>query len=125
MSQDKEKNARILLVIRHSPYASQTTREALDAALTAAAFEVPISLLFINDGCYALLPNQQPEQLTVKNLSKTLPALAMYDIDRIYSAASCLQQRGINSVQPGLDITMLDDEAVSALFHQHQHILSF
>ena len=123
--QTVNQSATLLLVIRHSPYTSQVTREALDAALTAAAFEVPLSLLFINDGCYTLLSNQQPEQLQVKNLSKTLPALAMYDIDRAYSSASCLQQRGIDSSQCVLDPELLDDAAIAQLFRQHQHVLSF
>ncbi len=124
-TQTAASTVQLLLVIRHSPYASQIAREALDAALTAAAFEVPISLLLINDGTYLLLPDQQPQQLPAKNLSKTLPALAMYDIERVYTAQSCLEQRGISSDPFPIDIEVLDDPAVSALFHQHQHILSF
>lgn len=117
--------ATLLLVLRHSPYASQIAREALDAALTAAAFEVPISLLFINDGVYQLLCEQHPEILQVKNLSKTLPALALYDIDRIYAAQSCLETRGLCSTPLVVEAEILDDKAVALLFHQHQHILSF
>lgn len=115
----------ILLVIRHSPYANQIAREAFDAALTAAAFEVPLSLLLIDDGCYALLPGQQPDQLQAKSLGKTLPALAMYDIDKVYTAASGLARRGIDPTQLQIDAELLSDTDVSALFHQHQHILSF
>ncbi|MEH6473176.1 MAG: sulfurtransferase complex subunit TusC [Halopseudomonas sp.] len=117
--------ATILLVLRHSPYSSQIAREALDAALTAAAFEVPISLLFINDGVYQLLAKQQPDQLQAKNLSKTLSALAMYDIERLYTASHCLELRGLSNDQLIVDVETLDDSGVSALFHQHQHILSF
>ncbi len=117
--------ASILLVLRHSPYSSQIAREALDAALTAAAFEVPISLLFVNDGVYQLSGAQQPEQLQAKNISKTLPALALYDIDRIYVAKSCLETRGLNASALIIKADPLDDEAVALLFHQHQHILSF
>ena len=117
--------ATLLLVLRHSPYSSQIAREALDAALTAAAFEVPISLLFINDGVYQLLCEQQPEQLQIKNLSKTLPALALYDIDRIYAARSCLEMRGLSAAPLVIAAEIIDDRAVALLFHQHQHILSF
>lgn len=117
--------AAILLVLRHSPYSSQIAREALDAALTAAAFEVPISLLFLNDGVYQLLKGQQPEQLQAKNIGKTLPALALYDIDRIYVGQSCLETRGLAKDLLALEADILSDEAVSQLFHQHQHILSF
>ncbi len=125
MNSPDSQTVTLLLVIRHSPYASQVAREALDAALTAAAFEVPLSVLFINDGCYTLLSNQQPEQLQAKNISRTLPALAMYDIDRVYCSTSCLQQRGIDADQLVLDAELLDDASVATLFHRHQHILSF
>lgn len=117
--------ARILLVLRHSPYSSQIAREALDAALTAAAFEVPISLLFINDGVYQLLHEQRPEQLPAKNISKTLPALALYDIDRVYAAQACLETRGLPLDRFVLDVEVMDANGVAALFHQHPHILSF
>ncbi|MEH6649816.1 MAG: sulfurtransferase complex subunit TusC [Motiliproteus sp.] len=124
MSQPTQNNT-LLLVIRHSPYANQVAREAFDAALTAAAFEVPLSVLLLDDGCYSLLASQQPEQLQAKNLGKTLPALAMYDIERVYTASSALTQRGIDPTQLQIDAELLDDADVSALFHQHQHILSF
>lgn len=124
MNQPMQSNT-LLLVIRHSPYANQVAREAFDAALTAAAFEVPLSVLLLDDGCYSLLASQQPEQLQSKNLGKTLPALAMYDIERVYTATSALAQRGIDPAQLQIDAELLDDVDVSALFHQHQHILSF
>ncbi|MFT5722701.1 MAG: tRNA 2-thiouridine synthesizing protein C [Motiliproteus sp.] len=117
--------ATLLLVLRHSPYSSQIAREALDAALTAAAFEVPISLLFINDGVYQLLSEQHPEPLQIKNISKTLPALALYDIDRIYAARSCLETRGLGTASLVIETEILDDQAVALLFHQHKHMLSF
>ena len=115
----------VLLVLRHSPYSSLTAREGLDAALTAAAFELPLSLLFVGDGVFQLLNHQQPDRLPAKNLGKTLPALSMYDIERVYCAQQSLTERGISTNQLLLDVETLDDQAVAALFHQHQHILSF
>lgn len=118
-------SASILLVISHSPYSSLSSREALDAALTAAAFELPVSLLFIGDGTYCLLEGQDPSELMLKNLSKTLPALAMYDIDKLYCSRHSLEQRGLNPSQFVTEVTPLDDAQTAALFHQHEHILSF
>lgn len=115
----------LLLVLRHSPYGALNAREGLDAALTAAAFEVPLSLLFINDGIYQLQTDQQPGQLPSKDLSKTLPALAMYDIERLYVCSRDLEQRGMKPEQLIVDVEVLDGEQVSQLFHQHRHILSF
>ena len=53
------------------------------------------------------------------------PALALYDIDRIYVGQSCLETRGLAKDLLALEADILSDEAVSQLFHQHQHILSF
>ncbi|WP_421863000.1 sulfurtransferase complex subunit TusC [Motiliproteus sp.] len=117
--------ADLLLVLRHAPYSGLNAREGLDAALTAAAFEAPLSLLFVGDGVYQLLREQQPTQLPAKDLSKTLPALAMYDIERLYVAAHDLQLRGIKPEQLVVEVELLDDEQAAQLFHQHRHILSF
>ncbi|RDE24705.1 sulfurtransferase complex subunit TusC [Motiliproteus coralliicola] len=117
--------ADLLLVLRHGPYGGLNAREGLDAALTAAAFEVPLSLLFLNDGIYLLQSDQQPGQLPAKDLSKTVPALAMYDIERLYVRSRDLEQRGMKPEQLVVEVEVLDDEQAANLFHQHRHILSF
>ncbi|MCW8884881.1 MAG: sulfurtransferase complex subunit TusC [Motiliproteus sp.] len=89
----------ILAVMRTGPYGNQTAKEALDAVLTAAAFELPLSLLFMDDGVFQLLPQQDTQGIGAKDLSATLPVLPMYDVERFYVEQSSLESRGINSAE--------------------------
>ena len=73
-----------LLISRQSPYSSQLARAALDAALAAAVFEQNVSVLFMDDGVWQLLSQQQTTAVETKNLEKTLRSLEHYDLDRLY-----------------------------------------
>ncbi|MCW9053913.1 MAG: sulfurtransferase complex subunit TusC [Motiliproteus sp.] len=115
----------ILAVMRTGPYGNQTAKEALDAVLTAAAFELPLSLLFMDDGVFQLLPQQDTQGIGAKDLSATLPVLPMYDVERFYVEQSSLESRGINSAELILPVEVLDSEQVKVLFAESASILSF
>ena len=120
---DRKKS--ILTVLTRSPYGGATAREALDAILTAAAFEVPVSLLFMDDAVYQLLPDQHPEAIAAKDLSSTLPVLPMYDVENIFVDRLSLTQRGMDPTQLILGVTAVEGDALRALFQDHDRILSF
>ena len=82
----------ICIVFNKAPYGSQAGRELLDIALMAAAFEMPITAIFIGQGVYQLLNNQQPDILNIKNHSATFKALPLYDIEQILVDQNALHQ---------------------------------
>ncbi len=116
---------KLLVVMTKSPYGNQTAREALDAVLTAAAFEQPLTLLFLGDGVFQLLSGQDTTAVQLKNLATTLPVLPMYDVENICVDADSLRQRGIDNDELNLPATPVDNAAVRALFKSHDQILSF
>jgi tRNA 2-thiouridine synthesizing protein C len=77
-------NKKILFISRHPPYSSSTAREALDALLAASAYDQDLSLLFMDDGVFQLLKEQDSSMLEQKNIAAILPVLSVYDIDNIY-----------------------------------------
>ncbi|WP_019332608.1 DsrE family protein, partial [Pseudomonas syringae] len=48
----------LLIVSRQSPWSGPGAREALDIALAGGAFDLPVGLLFLDDGVFQLLPQQ-------------------------------------------------------------------
>ncbi|MEH6813984.1 MAG: sulfurtransferase complex subunit TusC, partial [Motiliproteus sp.] len=112
-------------VMRSAPYSNQTAKEALDAVLTGAAFEIPLALLFMDDGVYQLLPEQNGTAIHAKNLPSTLSVLPMYDVEKIYVEASSLIDRGIKAESLILPVEVVDSAEVKALFADHDQILSF
>jgi len=115
----------LLVVVNAAPYHSTRARDALDLVLTAAAFEIPLTLLFCGDAVYQLLPQQQPQAIGQKDLSATLPVLPLYDVKRIYVEQQALAERGLCVEELILPVEPLSTTAAAALFHQHDQIVSF
>lgn len=117
---------KILIISRHAPYGSSIAKEALDAVLTTAAYDQDLSLLFMDDGVFQLLPNQQASEIGQKSFAAMLPALPLYEVENIFVHLDSLQARGITENEILLDsVQILDSPAVSALLAQQDQLLSF
>jgi tRNA 2-thiouridine synthesizing protein C len=88
---------RILIVCRKAPYGNSLAREALDVALATSVFEQDLSLLFLDDGVWQLVPEQDSSAINSKNLSKPLSALPLYDINEIYIDSEALASRQLSA----------------------------
>lgn len=117
---------KILFISRHAPYGSSIAKEALDAVLTMAAYEQDLSLLFMDDGVFQLLQNQQSDEIAQKNFAAMLPVLPLYEVENIFVHLESLQARGITENELLLDsVQVLDSHAVSVLLAQQDQLLSF
>lgn len=114
----------VLLISRHAPWGSIGAAEALDIALAAGAFDLPLSILFMDDGVLQLLAQQQPQRLEQKDLSANLQALPMFGIERLYVAQQCLTQRGLADSALALAADRLDDQHIQQLIRQHDYVVT-
>jgi tRNA 2-thiouridine synthesizing protein C len=119
-------NKKLLFVSRHAPYGSSIAKEALDAVLAASVYEQTLSLLFMNDGVFQLLKEQDGAQIEQKSFSAMLPVLSLYDVERIYVHQESLLARNLQLDELAIEhITMLTNDQVGELFSQQDQILSF
>lgn len=117
---------KILLVSRHAPYGSSLAREAIDAALAAAIYDQDLSILFMDDGIFQLLKNQNAQKIQQKDIGSVLSALAFYDIEKIYLHKESLEQRQIALNELIIeDLYELNNTEVASLLNQQDQILSF
>lgn len=60
---------KLAILFTQPPFGSATSREGLDALLAASTFcqEEEILILFLNDGVFNLLKNQQPAEILQKD----------------------------------------------------------
>lgn len=117
--------ARSMLVIsRQAPWAGTAARDALDIVLAGAAFELPVSLLFLDDGVLQLAAGQQPERLQLKDLQANLRALPLFGVETLYVAARSLGERGLRVEQLALEVQCLDDAAIGALIATHDQVVT-
>lgn len=114
----------LLLICRRSPWNGPAAREALDIALAGGAFDLPISLLFLDDGVFQLHSGQHPKAVEQKDLTANLQALPLFGVEALYVAASDLQRRGLTAKQLALPVTELPDAELPALLNHHDLVIT-
>ena len=126
----------MMLVNRRQPFGSAYALESLDVALMSAAFNMQLSVAFIDDGVLQLLAMQQGEVLGMKNFSKAFLALADFGVEHIYVSLESLQERGLQAEQlmsvwfepsnPQLNLVqVISDEALAVHFAEQDVLLNF
>ena len=117
---------KILFISRHAPYGRSLAREAIDVALAASVYDQDISYLFMNDGIFQLLKNQHSQEIEQKNISATLGAFPLYDIEQLYVHEESLKERGIDASELIFDnIQVIDNKHVAMLLNEQDQLLSF
>lgn len=114
----------MLIITRQPPWSGPSAREALDIALAGGAFELPLALLFLDDGVFQLASGQQSPRLQQKDLTANLQALPMFGIDSLFAAKRSLAERGLDETQLSLAVEALDDAGVSALINRYDHVIT-
>ncbi|WP_437215495.1 sulfurtransferase complex subunit TusC [Pectobacterium sp. LFLA-215] len=117
---------RVAFVFTHSPHGSASGREGLDALLAMSALTEDIGVFFVGDGVFQLLPQQQPDQILMRNYIATFGVLPLYDIDSCYLCETSVRQRGLNiDTNWVLDVELLAPEAWRSKLASYHSILSF
>jgi len=115
----------VLIINRTAPYGSSNAREALDVALTCSIFEMPVSLLFTDDGVYQLINDQNPGAIAQKNLQALLSSLPMYDIDQIYISETSANDKGLDLSDLSLPAQVVNSTEIAKLIQSHDTVLTF
>lgn len=113
-----------LLIITRVPPTRMASREALDLALAAAAFGVPAGMLFIDDGVFQLLGDQDAGLLEQKSLSANLQALPVFGVEEIMVCEHSLKVRGLSPERCQLPVQLLDAAGLSAAIHRFDQVVS-
>ena len=96
----------IFFIIDKPLHGNILTQEFIDIALMAAAFDQRVLMVFEGDGVYALLKQQTPEAIGLKNSSPLLKALSLYDINDVFVEAESMRERGLSSEQFVIEVNV-------------------
>jgi len=99
---------KVAVLMRKAPYGSVYTAEGFRTIMGIAVFEMDISVVFLDDGVYALLKNQQPGKLDMKPLGDGFPMLEEFGVRKFYVHGESLSERGL-----GVDDLVVPAEVVS------------
>lgn len=114
----------MLIITRQSPWSGPCAREALDIVLAGGAFDLPLALLFLDDGVFQLAPAQQPTRLQQKDLAANLQALPMFGVDSLFAAKRSLTERGLDEAELSLSVELLDDDGLRTLINRYDHVIT-
>lgn len=114
--------ASLLLISRKAPYGNSYARETLDIALAASAFDVKVSLLFMGDGVFQLIKNQNTQASNSKNVEAVLSSFPLYEINDLLVEEASLKERHLSSEDLAAPVKLCDD--VAALFAAFDRVLT-
>ncbi|GLP96129.1 sulfurtransferase complex subunit TusC [Paraferrimonas sedimenticola] len=115
----------LAIVFKDASLGSSKGREALDLALLSASYEQQVSLLFVADGVYQLLQQQQPDLLESKNYISTFKALPIYDVEEVLVCEQSLLQRAIDVSELLIDVEVSKLERIQGLLKQADQVVVF
>lgn len=113
-----------LLIISRHPPDRQQAREALDVALSAAAFGIPCGMLFMDDGVFQLMKGQDFTQIDQKSLAANLQALPLYGVEDILVCQHSLGERGLQGSQCLLDARVVSNAEIASLLENYDQIVT-
>lgn len=115
----------LLMISRQAPWSGPSAREALDIVLAGGAFDLPIGLLFLDDGVFQLATEQDAKALQQKDLSANLQALPMFGVEALFVCADSAAERGIDPSGLALkEAQMLAATAITALIDRYDQVIT-
>ncbi|WP_448108505.1 sulfurtransferase complex subunit TusC [Pseudomonas azerbaijanoccidentalis] len=115
----------MLIISRQAPWSGPGAREALDIVLAGGAFDLPIGLLFLDDGVFQLATKQDAKALQQKDLSANLQALPMFGVEELFVCADSAVQRGLDLGALSLEEAQaLDAAEITALIDRYDQVIT-
>lgn len=115
----------ILYLQRKAPHGTLATREGVDAVLATAAFGVPVTVLFLDDGVFQLKKNQSPESARFKHTAPMFEAFDLYGVEEVFVCQQSLHERGLTPGDLVIPVQLLDAAEIQSLLNRSDHLLTF
>lgn len=121
--EDGEIVKKIMHVMREAPHGTIYTYEGLEMILIMAAYEQDISVVFVDDGVYALKKGQDTEGIEIKGFAKTFGALEGYDVEKLYVDRFSLEERGLSENDLVVDVEVLSSAEIGEMMSKQDLVV--
>jgi len=116
---------KVMFVNQQPPHGSHYAKEQLQMAMVFGAFEQHVSLLFIEDGVYSLIAEQQTDSIGFEDFSKMYKSLEkFYDISDVFVEEQSLMSRGLCIERLLVRAHVVDHQQIELLMREHDFVLS-
>jgi len=101
----------LVIIFRHPPLGTTSTREGLDFAMLSASFEQQVSIVFTNDA--------------VLHLLSAFKALSLYDIDTVLVCAESMNTFGLQASDLSIAASIVNAEVITQTLQAADEVLVF
>jgi tRNA 2-thiouridine synthesizing protein C len=116
---------KVAVLMRKAPYGSVYTAEGLRTLMGIAVFEMDISVVFMDDGVFALAKGQNPGKLEMKPLGDAFPMLGEMGVQRFYVHDQSLAERGLTVEDLVLPAQVVTDGQIAQILQESGKVLPF
>ena len=106
-------------------YGSVYTAKGFRSVMGIGIFETDVVLVFVDDGVYALVKDQNPEKLDMQPLGEGFPMLPDFGIDGFFVHQPSLEARGLSVDDLVMDVQLLDSAGLAELLADRGTVLPF
>jgi len=115
----------VAVLMRKAPYGSVYTAEGFRSIMGIGVFELDISVVFVDDGVYALVKGQDPAGLDMKPLGEGFPMLPDFGVTQFYVHDRSLSERGLTPDDLVMEVEVVDDAGVARVLESAGIVLPF
>jgi len=115
----------VIVLLRKAPYGSVYTAEAFRTIMGIAVFEMDICVVFMDDGVYSLIKDQNPEKLDMKALGDGFPMLKDFNVNKFVVHDQSLSERGLSTEDLVMDVQIMTSQEISDLMRTYGKVLPF
>jgi tRNA 2-thiouridine synthesizing protein C len=107
---------RVIVMFHKGPYGTINSLEGVRVAQGLLVLDVETDAIFINDGVFNLINNQEPDGIGHHSVMGALEAMHRFDIP-IFAIAESLEARGIKAedLDPKLEVKIVTLDELSEL----------
>ena len=116
---------KVACVLSTAPYGCRTVRDALDAVMVCAAFDMPPALFFMDNGIMQLIKKQEAHLISQKNHGAMLKSLLLYDINTFWACHASMVARGLDAGDCVLPIKTFERKQLAALLSEYDVVMTF
>ena len=94
--EDEMIQKKMMFIMRKAPHGTIYSYEGLEVVLITASYEQDVTMLFTDDGVYALKNNQDTSHIGIKGFMKTYFALEDYEVEKLVVDTESMKERGLS-----------------------------
>ncbi len=87
---------KIMITVRRAPHGSIYVQEAIEVMFIVASYGMDLSVVFLDDGVYALKDGQDTKSLGIKGFIASIGALMDFEVEKVFVDKQSLADRHLD-----------------------------